>query len=289
MTEFRNLPLDKAMAVIAEDYRNNGPPLQAPLPPLRQDPGFNHRPDERNGSFSTAQTGFPSLTSQSAAAQQLQQQQQQHPLQPSSAPQHDKRLPDDISALLRITIQEGGAQFLSLTQIDTIIEFFTRERDRLTATQRPNISLNSYGISQTQQQALASAAGASAAGSAGGYLSAGPSALGQALGSDSLIGGSGGGKNINDLVNNPQVKQALNSLLNMGAIGSTQQQQQSSSSGHPYGDLGNSSTSSNDRQQFNAYGSSAVRRHPLTGVEVSRPPAGGQRGYGAGSAASRFQ
>lgn len=196
-------------------------------------------------------------------------------------------------------------QFLSLAQIDTIIEFFTRERDRLTANQRPNISLNSYGMGQTQQQqqALASAAGGATAGSAGGYLSSGPSALAQSLGSDSLIGGGGvAGKNINDLVNNPQVKQALNSLLNLGAIGSNQQQSSSSGpSGHPYGDLGggssgNSSAGLNDRQQqqqqqYNSYGGSAVRRHPLTGVEVSRAPAGGQRGYGSvpGSAASRFQ
>lgn len=287
--EYPNLPLDKAMAVIADDYRKNGPPI-----PIR-DPGFPHRSDvDRNGSFTG--TGFPPIPSASSH------QHQQQPHLTSSSASQDKRLPDDVSALLRITIQEGGVQFLSLAQIDTIIEFFTRERDRLTATpQRANISLNSYGhSSQTQQQQQPPPhslnAGASAGASGSGYLNAGPPpALGQSLGSDSMI--SGGAKNINDLVNMPQVKQALNSLLTLGAIGSNQQGQSSQSAAHPYGDMGNSANSgsvNNDRQQqqFSHYAAgNAIRRHPLAGSDVSRPPAGGQRGYGSGpgSAASRFQ
>ena len=283
------------MSVIADDYRKNGPPI-----PIR-DPGFPHRPDmERNGSFTAGASGFPPIPSAGSSISN-QQQLPPHLTSSSSALSQEKRLPDDITALLRITIQEGGVQFLSLAQIDTIIEFFTRERDRLTATSsRSNVSLNSYGISQqSAPHSLNAGASAAAAGASGsGYLSGGPPpALGQSgLGPESMM--SGGAKNINDLVNNPQVKQALNSLLTLGAIGSNQNQGQSSQSGggHPYGDMGNSAASgglNNDRQQqFSHYAAgNAIRRHPLAGSDVSRPPAGGQRGYGSGpgSAASRFQ
>lgn len=306
------------MGLIADDYRNNGPPPLRPhhLPPDHHQPPFNHRADDRNGSSSSSfnpLTGFPAPASQ--------QQQQQHPLAPSSSLHHphssslaapaDKRLPEEVSSLLRITIQENGVQFLSIPQIDSIIEYFTRERDRLTCPPAPGLGISPYGPGSQQQQLSQ----ASAAGGAGSYMSsgAGPGArLGQQMGQQqqshqqqqSLAGG-GGGKNTSNLLDNPQVKQALNSLLNLGAIGN---QSQVPGSGGPHfpdmlGNSANSNSGPSDRQSFGygggpgaggAGGANAVRRHPLTGVEVgsgvSRAPAGGERGYGVGSSVgSRFQ
>lgn len=48
--------------------------------------------------------------------------------------QQDKRLPEDVSYVLRTTLTEGGVQFLSLQHIDTVIDYFSRERERMTST-----------------------------------------------------------------------------------------------------------------------------------------------------------
>lgn len=48
----------------------------------------------------------------------------------------DKRLPEEVAYVLRTTLTEGGVQFLSLQQIDTVIEYFSRERERMTSQTR---------------------------------------------------------------------------------------------------------------------------------------------------------
>ena len=51
-------------------------------------------------------------------------------------PSQDKRLPEEVAYVLRTTLTEGGVQFLSLQQIDTVIEYFSRERERMTSQTR---------------------------------------------------------------------------------------------------------------------------------------------------------
>lgn len=121
----------------------------------------------------------------------------------------EKRLTDEIAYLLQTTISEGGVQFLSLQQIDTVIEYFTRERDRLTS--RPSL----VGIDGSSGQAI---------------QQSGPNVISQSQSSQSQSSNSIVGNNDSSaasLFENPQVKEAIKSLLSIGALGSQQQQQQS--------------------------------------------------------------
>ena len=48
-------------------------------------------------------------------------------------------LPEDVAYLLRTILSENGPQFLSLAQIDLLIEYFQRHRNRLTAGRPTNV------------------------------------------------------------------------------------------------------------------------------------------------------
>ena len=141
MAEYRNIPVDKAVGLISEDYQkftfssggqqpSNSGGLGGPLggvvgglAPVRDNvPVFNVR-GEGVGSASHQRNG-----SSLPPSQQL-----PPVLAPSS---QDKRLPEDVAYVLRTTLTEGGVQFLSLQQIDTVIDYFSRERDRMTSQSR---------------------------------------------------------------------------------------------------------------------------------------------------------
>lgn len=185
MTEHRNIPIADAIAVINRDYRGSGraaPQFSAAAPPLGDSRGAQFgdaprfSPSTRDGNHLRSGTNGSGLGA------------------PFGAPAtHDKRLPEDIEYVLRTTLSEGSCQFLSLQQIGSVIEYFTRERDRLASQSRQapvqaalpfQQQTQSYDQYASQQQ-------------------------------------QGGPANPSNLLDNPQVKAALTSLLQIGAIGNT--------------------------------------------------------------------
>jgi len=116
----------------------------------------------------------------------------------------EKRLPEEIAYLLKTTLSENGVQFLSLSQIDSIINYFIKERDRLTsqAPRRP------MSTSQNDHQPRLDYPSSESKN----YPPSNPP-LNSTL--------------TNNLLDNPQLKAALNSLLQIGAIGNTSSSQSS--------------------------------------------------------------
>lgn len=160
------------------------------------------------------------------------------------------RLPEEIAYLLRTTLNEGGVQFLSITQIDSVIAYFSRERERLT------------GGATSRSSAVTAGVGGGHSLSSGG------------------VGGTAGGQapsSVNSILENPQVKQALNSLLNIGVIGGGNQPSNQSGYGDP------TTHANGTAGGYGASSSSVVtRRHPLTGVEINPPGHGGAIGISRG-------
>ncbi|RWS09292.1 hypothetical protein B4U79_01644 [Dinothrombium tinctorium] len=194
-TEHRNIPLEAAITLITKDFRNfmvrRGGGVPSPSPgdkaydSLRPGVGDNSNV-LRSGALANGSASATYSTSVAAAV---------------SSTSGEKRLPDEIAYLLRTTLSEGGVQFLSLPQIDSIIEYFSRERDRLTSqarqqqlrTQTDQNYSQSYVSEQFQQN--------------------------QSLGVSSLKQSGSAPDTASNLLDNPQVKAALNSLLQIGAIG----------------------------------------------------------------------
>lgn len=58
--------------------------------------------------------------------------QQQAPSSSGGLPKSTSSLPEEVAYVLRTTLSEGGVQFLSPQQIDSVIEYFTRERNKMT-------------------------------------------------------------------------------------------------------------------------------------------------------------
>jgi len=249
-TEFRNVPLERSMGILSEDFRRvrDIPPPSGSLgggaggPAFSRDPDFppsvlgprNDLAPSRNGA--TASSGGYATSSSV----------HQHPGPYGDGQKNaSTRLPEEIAYLLRTTLNEGGVQFLSITQIDSVIAYFSRERDRLTGG----------GTSRSS----------AATGGVGG---------GHSLSSGGGVGGSTGGQgpsSVNSILENPQVKQALNSLLNIGVIGGGNQP--SSHSG--YGDAAAAVANGTTGGYISSSSSVVTRRHPLTGVEVNPPGHGG--------------
>jgi len=173
---------------------------------------------------------------------------------PSSTP---KRLPEEIAYLLRTTLAEQGVQFLSLQQIDSIINFFSHERDKLS-------SLNNFGsgpvASGGDRQAVQS-------GSRADMKPTQPAVL-QQQGSNPPVA--------SNLLDNPQVKQALSALASIGAIGSgsaINSGSQASNSSQP--SYSSSSYNYGHHEASNGslgYPSGVQRRDQVTGSATSRLP-----------------
>ncbi|RWS25345.1 hypothetical protein B4U80_08212 [Leptotrombidium deliense] len=181
--EHRNVPLENAIDLIKQDYetfmtRRGAPSSSGQLRSGVAANSSNLRPGILNGTASATYS-----TSVAAAV---------------SSTSSEKRLPDEVAYLLRTTLSEGGVQFLSLPQIDSIIEYFSRERDRLTSQARQQqlrsqteVLPQNFAIDHFQQQSQTTQQTAAASETASNFL------------------------------DNPQVKAALNSLLQFGAISNT--------------------------------------------------------------------
>lgn len=245
--------------------------------------------DSRNG-VSVAVSGQPSVTQNAlppvapnaASMSSLQQPQ----VATSSNLSGKKGLPEEVAYLLRTTLAEQGVQFLSLQQIDSIIDFFTRERDRLTMRQSV-IPPSSYG----QQSSY------------GDFASGGPasnsviperqSVLQRSADLSSMKSVSSSGSVAspsvpNNLLDNPHVKQALSALgVNLGALGSVGSNNGSNHSSYDHQQHNNSNGS--DRfgslASYTSAAGNAARRDQVSGVSgnASRmPPVGPPLGRGPG-------
>lgn len=153
MAEYRNIPVDKAVGLISEDYQkftfssqgqqasNSGlggslGGVMGGLAPVR-DNVFNVRDGVGSASHQRNGSSLPPPSQQVPSQQVPSHQVPSHQVQSVlSASSQDKRLPEDVAYVLRTTLTEGGVQFLSLQQIDTVIDYFSRERDRMTSQSR---------------------------------------------------------------------------------------------------------------------------------------------------------
>lgn len=106
------------------------------------------------------------------------------------------KLPDEVRYALRSTLEDNSAQFLSLSQFDLVINFYQREREKLTAYQKGS----------------------------GSGLGPGSSSVSSVHGEQSK----------ENLLENPQVKAALNSLFQMGAINTSALSKGPPESSSPY-------------------------------------------------------
>ena len=305
--EHRNIPIDEAIPLISRDFAvYNG--QQPPSEGFSENFEMPKPPEVPNYSSVTGSTPlFPAAaavaaTSSSNGSNPTNKPTNIPPSNPSSGASQasGKRLPDDIAYLLRTTLSEGGIQFLSLPQIDSIIDYFKRERDRLTSSV-PTRRVNPI----TTGSEFQSSTGVS------GYSSTSSAATGSITG-----GGSSALNNVptdpNTLLENPQVKAALNSLLQIGAITSasgsssgatsasgistnnistssystsnsystpsylstsSSNNNNSSSSSMPLHFSNSTSASSPYQQSLTSSGSAnqPPRRHPLMGTEISGP------------------
>lgn len=179
-----------------------------------------------------------------------------------------KRLPDDIEYLLRTILSEGGVQFLSLQQIDSVIDFFKLERNRLTSSSSSTSLGNSVGSNVP---------------TVSGYQSANNVPLNPS--------------STSTLLENPTVKAALNSLLQIGAISNTTNDNRgttstlsyssysTSSAGNSFSNSGPGvaggtfanppsylSTSTPNTPSSQSNSNNQTRRHPLMGTEISSSP-----------------
>lgn len=304
--EYRNVPLEKAIGMIADDFRkynqyggdmrsaNNVVQGGAPSGV----PQFDRSLDHNRGHSLSDRLGPPPNSVVTRNGSNVQMNSVGTPGGPfgsnaNAVPnQIEKRLPDEISYLLQTTISEGGVQFLSLQQIDTVIDYFTRERDRLTS--RPNlVGLDGSSLNQPGQ----------------GPGGANSGQVSQSSQANSVVGG---GNNETSaaasLFENPQVKEALKSLLSIGALGSQhqsnpqqQQQQQQVSAmsagnipppNHAYqsSDSVSPLKSNGDRYGSSSYGPAAAAQGMMRRPPGSEPPMSqlGSRLGGYGAPGGRF-
>ena len=234
MIEHRNIPLDDALGVISRDYRafsgrNGGGDKHGPPPPVGgiadgtvNGPGlsaFNDntfnigRPSSRDGNYPNngvlrGASGLPPAPVPAPFSQ----------FNTNSIGNNnnnvEKHLPEDISYVLRTTLTEGGCQFLSLSQIDSVIDYFTKERDRLTSQARAAVALPPPSLPfqhHQQQQPLSSYDS---------YQTLPQTASSHMQQAQSVVHQQPPTSAAN-LLDNPQIKAALSSLLQIGAIGGT--------------------------------------------------------------------
>ncbi|KAI1290294.1 Heterogeneous nuclear ribonucleoprotein C-like 1 [Halotydeus destructor] len=245
-TERPNIPVHEAIAMINRDHRaytgrdrngQHGPP--PPVPSLG-DRGAKAETDYR---INLNDGNYPrsGINSSFGAG--------------SAPPSVEKRLPDDISYVLRTTLSEGGCQFLSLQQIDSVIEYFTKERERLTSAARPVQSTPFQQSSYDSYQSV--------------------NAVKQNQPGNSVTGNAQ--SNASNLLDNPQVKAALSSLFQLGAMSSSGS---ANGAGIPQSREDGSNYSSVSYQYASGEPMAGVRRHPLMGTELgagrSQPA---QRGF----------
>ncbi|XP_074599707.1 nuclear receptor coactivator protein neosin [Brevipalpus obovatus] len=255
-TEHRNIPIEEAIPMIRSDFlaflsRGNGGP-----PPGIKDGNYGGaaltQPPGVPGAAYPARTGDVPLgpnqmSIPSASANNL-----------STAAVNEKRLPDDIAYLLRTILSEGGVQFLSLQQIDSVIGFLKCERDRLTSTSQ---QMGGSGTSVGSQ-------------SIAGYQSTGNNSMGSS-------------SSVSALLENPQLKAALSSLMQLGAISNTPDNSGASAAGNMYSSHpGNLSSNAGKSYSQNVSNSSSTAypnppSYLSTSSSVPTTPASSHQGQGS--------
>ena len=149
----------------------------------------------------------------------------------------DRKLPDEVAYLLRSILSENGTQFMGLTQLDLLIDYFQTSRKKMTApAPTPPAPHNSYNTNSNV----------------------------------SYAGGSRPTSELEQqktaLLDNPHVKAAISSLMQIGALTSNNNSNASNTSQTNNG----MTVSSNPYAAQQATNSSPARRHPLFGTEVPR-------------------
>lgn len=167
--------------------------------------------------------------------------QQEHQL--SSGKFGDKKLPNNIAYVLKTTLEDNSAEFLSITQIDSVIEFYSMEKSKLLSRggsmKQSDFSSAGSMLSSKYPDGLGGLASNMASSMVNSKLNSNPNNnLGgnqrdlmrdldidarhqqqlNSTASSSVVDSS-------QLLDNPQVKAALNSLIQMGALNTSNENQ----------------------------------------------------------------
>lgn len=160
----------------------------------------------------------------------------------------DKKLPDEVAYLLRSILAEGGTKFMSLTQVDLLIDYFQKERTKHTVqppSATPPAPMNSYSTSNSYANAN-SVAPVSAPGAQPEFE-----------------------KQRTALLDNPHVKAAISSLMQIGALSGSNNSSNASAATSQTNN-GMAVSSNPYAAQPQPANNSPARRHPLLGTEVPR-------------------
>ena len=119
--------LDDAIALIRSDFHSILTSRGIPVPPIPAEQQLSmtqQQSSSANSSYANPNSSIanPNSSGNGNGTSEL---------SSSSSKERDK-LPGEISYLLKTVIQEEGPRFLSLSQIDQIIDYFQREREKLT-------------------------------------------------------------------------------------------------------------------------------------------------------------
>lgn len=151
----------------------------------------------------------------------------------------DKKLPSNIAYILKTTLEDNSAEFLSITQIDSVIEFYSKEKAKLLSRSNTNLKQNELNSITSSKSLYHNSDNLSSNMNLGN------------LSTNNLANNLGNTNNLNNqsrellrnldidsrqqlssatstvdssqLLDNPQVKAALNSLIQMGAINTNEQ------------------------------------------------------------------
>lgn len=129
-TEFSNVTINEGIQLICQDYVKEITNPQSPY--FRAKAAEQQQPTNSlataAASFANSQINSNHLTNHN----QIQQQQTHKPL-PSSEQQQQtvNKLPNNIAYILKMTLDDNTAQFLSISQIDSVIDFYSSEKDKL--------------------------------------------------------------------------------------------------------------------------------------------------------------
>lgn len=119
--------LDDAISLIRSDFHSILTSRGIPIPPIPAE----QQPSATQQQSSFANSSYANPNSSISNPNSNGNDNGTSELSSSSNKERDK-LPGEISYLLKTVIQEEGPRFLSLSQIDQIIDYFQREREKLT-------------------------------------------------------------------------------------------------------------------------------------------------------------
>lgn len=251
-TEHRNIPIEDAIDLINKDYSSFSAAHGLPPPVLRtSNSSYPNGPTAANKNDKYRENVASSYSANSNTRPDvsgIQQSSIPHSYPNDSATANSgnyrqeirsysgdsrsdlSRLSGEITYLLRAVLQDGGAHLLTVQQIDSLIDYFSAEKESL--LKRTNQISRPLGSSLIKSD-----------------LSAQPEAF---------------------LENFPQVKAALSSLLQLSAAGAAQGQINNTSNfvGSAYGSTEANNAHLATGSPFGRDVMSQSRRHPLMGTEL---------------------